>query len=139
MDQNSLLNTLLQLMFRNILAVYTERFFHKESLLRLLAIREILNERKNVLKSVKQAKKRLIPGEQCALNIAPVEHEYKVSWLVLQDVVSHPYYHHTVQHVQDEQTLKLHFQAPIKKKNKKKQPATQVSHAALNVKYVSAF
>lgn len=65
--------------FKNILAVYSERFFHKESLLRLLAIREILNERKNVLKSVKQAKKKLIPGEQCALNIAPVEHEYRVS------------------------------------------------------------
>lgn len=63
-------------MFKNILAVYSERFFHKESLLRLLAIREILNtERKNVLKSVKQAKKKLIPGEQCALNITPVEHE----------------------------------------------------------------
>lgn len=61
--------------FKNILAVYSERFFHKESLLRLLAIREILNERKNVLKSVKQAKKKLIPGEQCALNITPVEHE----------------------------------------------------------------
>ena len=98
-------------------------FFHKESLWSLLAIREILNERNNVLELVKQAKKTHHRGTMCSkyYSCGTWDTEFHVGPPGCGFTSLLP---PLVQHVQDEQTLKLHFQAPIKKKNKKKKQKT---------------
>ena len=152
MDQNSLLLNCSevsstspthesQLICLKIFWRFTVRaFFHKESLWSLLAIREILNERNNVLELVKQAKKTHHRGTMCSKYYSCGTWDRVSCWS------SRMWFHILITATCTACTRWANTETALssthkkKQKNKKKkQPATQVSHGALNFKYVSAF